>query len=321
MFDWLQRRRKNRRFAEREELLDVKLRANQTRAARFRLAGIGLGAVFALAVAGFMVWRGEQWLMDNLIYRNDAFAIQEIDVQTDGVLTTDAIRRWAMVKRGENLMALDLMRVKRDLELQPCIQFVAVERVLPHTLKLQVSEREPIAQAIVTVARPDGKLEQAIYDFDEDGYPMRPLDPRWRTAPPPVSERLPILVGVQAGDVQQGRSVDAPQIRAALRLLCEFDHSPMTGMVDLERIDVTVPEVLQATTTQGAAISFSCNDFETQLRRWRIIYDQYQKWGKAIASLDLSISNNLPLRWVAAAALPPVAPHAVKPLRIKKKHV
>ena len=40
-----------------------------------------------------------------------------------------------MVRTGQNLMALDLTRVQRDLEIQPPIQFAAVERVLPHTLE------------------------------------------------------------------------------------------------------------------------------------------------------------------------------------------
>ncbi len=54
-------------------------------------------------------------------------------------------------------MALDLMRVKRDLEMQPPIQFVAVERVLPHTLKITITEREPVAQTMVTFVRPGGE--------------------------------------------------------------------------------------------------------------------------------------------------------------------
>jgi cell division protein FtsQ len=321
MFAWFRRKPKNRRFTEREQVLDVKLRASHARAARFRVAGIGFGVVMSLLLTAFFLWRGGQWLLDGLIYENDALAIQEISVQTDGVLTADAIRRWAMVKKGENLMALDLMRVKRDLELQPYIQSVAVERVLPHTLNLQVSEREPVAQTIVSSVLPNGQMTQAIYDFDEEGHTMKPLDPRWRTAPPPASQRLPILVGVQAGDVQLGRPTEAPQIRAALRLVCEFDHSPMTGLVELERINVSVPQILRVTTSQGAEVSFSFDNLPTQLRRWRLIYDQYQKWGKAIASLDLSISNNLPVRWVAASTMPPVPPHPAKPPHPKKKHV
>jgi len=321
MLRWLKGKPKNRRAPEREHGLDVKLRTSQTRAARMRLVGMVVTAVFSLAVIALVLWRGGQWLLDGLIYQNDAFAIQQIDVQTDGVLTHVAIRAWARVKIGENLMALDLMRVKRDLEFQPPIQFVAVERQLPHTLKLTVSEREPVAQAIVTQLRPGGQTEQVVYDFDEDGYVMKPLDPRWRTAPPPANERLPILVGVPGAEPQPGKQITSPQIRAALALVCEFDHSPMTGMVEIERIDVSQPEILLVTTSQKAEITFSLGHFDTQLRRWRLICDQYQKWGRAIATLDLSISNNLPVHWVAAATVPPVAPRALKPLRPKRKHV
>ena len=63
---------------------------------------------------------------------------------------------------------------------------------------------------------------------------MQPLDPRWRTAPPPAGERLPILVNVPAADAQLGRQTESPQIRAALQLISEFDHSPMAGMAELQ---------------------------------------------------------------------------------------
>ncbi len=321
MFHWLKRKPKNRRAQERERGLDVKLRTSQTRAARMRMVGMGLAVVFSLALIGLVLWRGGEWVLAGLIYENDAFAIQQIDVQTDGVLTTDAIRAWAKVRLGENLMALDLMRVKRALDKQPPIQFAAVERVLPHTLKISVNEREPVAQTIVTFIRPGGMTNQAVYDFDEDGYVMKPLDPRWRTAPPPASERLPILVGVPPAEPQPGQQVSSPQIRAALALVCEFDHSPMAGMVEIETIDVSVPEILKVTTSQKAQITFSLSHFDTQLRRWRLICDRYQKSGKAIATLDLSISNNLPVHWVAASTLPAVAPRALQPTRPKRKHV
>lgn len=321
MWHWLKPRPRNRRAPEREHGLDVKLRTSQTRAARLRMIGSVAVVLFSLVVIGLVLWRGGQWTLNGLIYKNDAFAIQQIDVQTEGVLTADAIRSWARVRIGENLIALDLMRVKRDLELQPPIQSVAVERMLPHTLKLSVTEREPVAQAIVTLNRPGGAVDQAIYDFDQDGYAMRPLDPRWRVAPPAASERLPILVGVAPAEAQPGRQTASPQIRAALALLSEFDHSRMAGMVEIERIDLTQPQVLQVTTSQKAQITFSPGNFETQFRRWRIISDQFQQWGKAIAALDLSISNNLPVRWVAAAALPPAPTQPSKPSRPKRKHV
>jgi hypothetical protein len=215
-----------------------------------------------------------------------------------------------------------LARVRRDLEMQPPVQFAAVERVLPRTLKLSVTEREPVAQTLITLGRADGGVEQAIYDFDEDGFALQPLDPRWRATPPPAGERLPILVDVPPGEAQLGRQTESPQIRGALQLISELDHSPMAGMVELQSINVGVPEILLVTTSQGAQITFSLNHFDAQLRRWRLIQDQFQKWGRAITRLDLSISNNLPVCSVALNGAPlPQPPQPAKPPRTKKKHV
>jgi len=315
------RKPKNRRAQEREQVLDVKLRTSQTRAARMRMAGLIMTALFSLTLAALVLWRGGQWVLDGLIYDNDAFAVQQINVETDGVLTSKAIRAWAKVPAGQNLMALDLMRVKRNLEAQPAIRFAAVERVLPHTLRISVNEFEPVAQTIVNFVRPGRAPDQAVFDFEEDGFVMKPLDPVWRTAPPPANERLPILVGVPPGEPKPGQQVISPQIRAALALVCAFDHSPMAGMVEIQTIDVSSPEVLKVTTTQKAQVTFGLSDFDTQFRHWRLIYDQYQKWGRAIATLDLSISNNLPVHWVAAASVPAVAPRPLNPSRPKRKHV
>jgi cell division septal protein FtsQ len=321
MFPFFKSKPKNRRFTGQEGMLDVKLRVSKSRAARMRVAGTGMAAFFALAVTAAVCWRGGQLLLDRLVYENNAFVIQQIDVKTDGVLTTDIIRRWAGAHRGDNLMALDLMAVKSNLEAQPPIQFAAVERVLPHTLKLSVTERDPIAQTLVICALPNGKQRPAIYDFDADGFPMTPLDPRWRTTLPATNEILPILVGVAANDIEPGRPIEAAQVRAALRLIDAFDRSPMVGLADLAKINVAMPEILQATTSQGAQITFSLDHFDTQLRRWRLIYDQYQRWGRAIATADLSISNNLPVRWVAANAASAPAPKIPAPHRSRKKNV
>jgi hypothetical protein len=227
------------------------------------------------------------------------------------------------VKTGQNLFALDLTKVKRDLELRPTIEFVAVERILPHTLKISVNEREPMARTQVLEGRQGGGLQPVIYDFDAAGFVMRPLDAHWRASPAPTNQALPQLTGISAAEVQPGRQVESPQIRAALGLLCEFERSPMAGLADLAQISVATPEVIEATTTQGARITFSMDHFDVQLRRWRQIYDQYQKSGKAIAWLDLSVSNNLPVRAAALALTPPLPARVIiaKPSRAKKKNV
>src|ERR1051325_4654826 len=134
------RKAKNRRLG-REYVLDVKLRSSQVRAARTRKFVYAGAVIFTVALSGYLLWRIGGWTMDKLGYENAAFAIRYIDLQTDGVIGTEQLRRWATVKTGQNLLALDLSRVKRNLELVPFIQSVSVERILPHTLRIRVTTK------------------------------------------------------------------------------------------------------------------------------------------------------------------------------------
>jgi len=318
---WFKRKPRNRRLG-REQVLDVKLRSSQVRAARTRMTAISLGTLFAAVFGLYLLYRTGEWALDRLVYENQAFAIEEIDVQTDGVIAVDELRRWAGVKAGVNLLALDLARVKRDLEMVPLIQSVSVERILPRTLRICITEREPIAQVNLPRLRPTGGVRVAVYHLDAEGWVMLPVDPRQRATPAsPPGDALPVVAGVNAGELQPGRRIAAPQAQAALRLITAFDQSPMAGLVDLRRVDVSSPEVLVVTTGQASEVVFGLNDLDRQMRRWHTIFELGQQRSNAIATLNLAVTNNIPLRWLEASAVPPAAPKPAKPLRSKKKHV
>src|SRR5205814_584475 len=107
----------------------------------------------------------------------------------------------------------------------------------------------------------------------------------------------------------------------ALRLISEFNRSAMLGLVDVGAIDLSVPQLLQVSTGQGALITFSVENLDLQLRRWRLVHDYASHSGKAVASLDLSVSNNVPARWLETAAAPLPRPKPLKPSPYKKRHV
>ncbi len=316
---WFRRKPRNRRLG-REFVLDVKLRSSQVRATRARMAAVALAIVFAIVLGVCLVVRGGQWALDQLVYENSAFAVQTIDVQTDGILAIEEIRRWAAVRRGANLLALDLARVKRDLEMVSLIDSVSVERILPHTLRIRVTEREPIAQINVPRPKPSGGIEMDVLHVDAQGWVMAPSDPQLHARSTPLApESLPIIS--VRGDVQVGRRVTVPQVQAALQFLLAFDESPMQGLVDIKRIDTSAPEVLTVTTGQGSELVFGLTNFEQQLRRWQAIQEKGQRLGKALATLDLAVTNNIPAHWVEASTVPPSTLKTAKPLRTRKKHV
>jgi cell division septal protein FtsQ len=316
---WFKRKPKNRRLG-REHVLDVKLRSSQVRAARLRLATVTLGVVFATVLGVYLVWHGGTWALNRLVYENPAFAIQQIDVQTDGVLAVDKLRRWAGVRPGQNLLALDLSRITRDLEFVSSVRKASVERILPHTLRIRINEREPIAQVNVLRPRPAGGVEMNSLQLDIEGFVMLPLEPSQRNVPAPQPpEQLPLIVTPNPGDLQAGRRLELPQVQAALQLLEAFERSPMAGILDIKRIDVSAPEVLVVTTEQGSEITFGLCDFDEQMVRWQTVFDYAQKTGKVIATLDLAVSNSIPARWLEASAVAPLTP---KPARTsRKKHV
>jgi cell division protein FtsQ len=318
---WFKHKPKNRRLG-REYVLDVKLRSSQVRAARTRVVAIGFGVLFALVFGSYLLWRSGQWALNRMVYENKAFSLEELDIQTDGAIAVYQLRRWSGVRLGQNLFALDLSQVRRNLLLVSLVQSASIERVLPHTLRIRVLEREPLAQLTVPRPRPDGRIEMATFHFDADGYVMVPMDARQRVAgPAPTAEELPVILGVNANDVQAGRRIESPQVRAALDLLVAFEHSPMEGFTDLKRIDVSAPEVIVATTGQGSAITFGFTDIDQQLRRWHEIFQMGQKLGRAISTLDLAVTNNVPASWLEASAAAAIPPKLPKSLRNKRKHV
>jgi hypothetical protein len=318
---FFRRKQQNRRLG-RDYVLDVRLRSSQVKAARSRFMGISAAVLFGLAAVIFIAWRVGGWALDTLAYENPAFNLTSLEIQTDGVISTEQLRQWAKVKVGDNLLALDLAQVKKNLETLPWIQSVSVERILPHHLRLRISEREPIAQVNIHRQRPTGEWQQLAFQTDFEGWLMLPLTQQQRGVPiNPAAEQLPVITGIKLNDPQPGRRLDSTQARAALNLVSIFDHSQMAGFMELKKVDASAPDVLTVTTGQGGEITFGMSDVDQQIRRWHDIQEMGQRMGKAIHTLDLGVTNNIPAQWVDASSVPPVPPKLPKPWRSKKKHV
>ena len=97
---WFKREQKNRRLsraacARRETAL--RPGARDAHAAGAVALGVLFGTVFGL----YLFWRAGEWALDKFVYENPEFAIQHIEVQTDGVIAPDQLRRWTGVKPGD----------------------------------------------------------------------------------------------------------------------------------------------------------------------------------------------------------------------------
>ena len=312
------RKAKNRRF-ERKHVLDVKVSSLRRRQIWFRRLAMLLIAVFIVALGVFVVGQGGDWLLEKLVYTNPAFAIHNVDVKTDGVLSDEQLRTWAGVRLRSNLMRLDLGRIKRDLELVPAIESAAVERILPHTLRIRIAEREPVAQVFLPAYWSNGSARPNVYTLDAKGYFMFPIEAGQRALPASTNDPLPALVGIPVAELRPGRRTELPQVHAALRLLEAFQQSAMAGRVRLQQIDLSSPLMVKVLTGQQSTIVFSLENPEAQLRRWTAIHQHGVQSGQQVAWMDLSVANNIPVRWQAKSPATN-APSNVE-MSSPKKHV
>jgi len=317
---WFRRKSRNQRVRQRN-VLEVKTSRVQLRRRRLRALLYTSAATAAVFFALYLAWRAGERTLNRFVYQNKAYTLRNLDIRTDGVIAPEQIRRWAGVRMGANLFAVDLTRVKRDLQLVPAIEHVALERILPDTLRIQVREREPVAQVKTAEARGGGELKTVVYLLDAHGYVMLPLEARQRAFPVTAFEHYPVITGASPAELVPGRLVESPQIHAALRLVAAFDQSPMAGMVDLQRIAVCAPEVLSVITDQQSEVCLGMRDLARQLARWRIVHDLGLRLGRQIATLDLSVADNIPLRWMETAPLPPATPKTKKTSPYKRRHV
>jgi len=104
---WFKRENKNRnRRVGRGHVLDVKLRSDQIRATRVRLMSIACAVIFGTVFGLYLIWRTGELALDKFVYENPDFAIQNVEVRTDGVIAPEELRKralaWSMGRGGRS---------------------------------------------------------------------------------------------------------------------------------------------------------------------------------------------------------------------------
>jgi hypothetical protein len=74
-------------------------------------------------------------------------------------------------------------------------------------------------------------------------------------------------------------------------------------------VDISRPGGLDVMTSQGSRITFALRDFDPmfhlQVRNWLAVQQHSVREGRVIGTLDLSVTNNAPLRWLESTEVEP----------------
>lgn len=254
--------------------------------------------VLVVLLGLFVLWKGGNWLMDELVFGNGYFAVRSIRVQNDGMIDSAHFRQWAGIHQGDNLLRLDLRRVKRDLESVPWVREAGVKRVLPDTVVIDIAERRPLATLNLPELLEGGQYRRQLCQIDATGFITR--IPQGYVGQDHMERHyasLPHILPYAHSVLRDGRLAHGEQIHAALEFLRIFSRSPLQRETRIECLDLSEKNYLRVLTRDHSEIILSMNDFARQVARWNEVFRLGQQNNQMISYLDLSVNDFLPVRW------------------------
>jgi cell division protein FtsQ len=256
-------------------------------------AYIAIGAL-AVTIVSAGVWFGLRAVGKQMFWENPHYQISEVRVENPGgTLKPEKVFAYLHLRKGMNLLNLDLGHLRSELELHPVVERAEFSRELPSRLVIRITERVPVANLIT-------QFKGKLYQLDRTGVVMDLVS--YQKDNDEVRKRLdalPEVMGVDFSDVKVGRPLTVAEVYSAIALMMKLNQ---TGFpLDVSSIDVSRKDTLLVKTLDNLAVRFSVVDFEKQLKRLSVIMDDAEQRSVRLATIDLSIpGNDVPVTRIAA---------------------
>lgn len=267
-----------------QQVLEVSIRREkeQVRRVRSAISSIAWLILFGALCAG--AWVGTREGMRRLVWENPAFFLNDIRVKTDGTLTREQIIQSAGVVEGSNIWLLDEDKLRAALLALPQVDRAEVNRSIPHRVDIEIWERRPIAW-LTEEAGIDPTASDRAYLIDRRGWVMKPRKNQDYMP-------LPIISGVEVGNLVLGKKANTLQINAALELLRQN-----TGNThwQIKSIDVKKKYCLVVTDRNHAEITFGLDDIDKQLSKLNRLLEHLEPQQREIQTVNLLVKYNTPV--------------------------
>ena len=252
------------------------LRRNQRQIQIARLLVMARNAAFLIAVGivGVLVYRH--------VHSGSRFAVKQIEIAGAVHTPREAIDSVTWRYVGANLFDLDISRVQADLRSVPWIRAVNIEKKLPGTLRINVTERRAVALL------QDG--DRLAY-VDEDGIRFADLSPAVG------DDDLPVIAGA-SGD-------ELARVVALLRMLRASDPAIFSRISEVRPVAPRGFALFDR--DLGAFVYANAADVST---KWRSLYGIVRAEGLGKGSIqyaDLRFADRIVIKplELKAVALPP----------------
>lgn len=181
-------------------------------------AKLGLGVLLVLGTAGATVFGGYR-----LALGSSQFAVRHIELDASRRSSEREVLEQAGVRIGDNLLALDIRAAEQRLLSNPWVRSVNIARKLPHTLRVQLVEREALALA---------SLDGSLFLVEASGEPFK----AWQEGD--VGD-LPVLTGVTLDALGKDRAGAVARLATGLSVLSHYDRLPVSQLHRAQEVNLS----------------------------------------------------------------------------------
>jgi cell division septal protein FtsQ len=181
-------------------------------------AKLGLGVLLVLGTAGATVFGGYR-----LALGSSQFAVRHVELDASRRSSEREVLEQAGVRIGDNLLALDIRAAEQRLLSNPWVRSVNIARKLPHTLRVQLVEREALALA---------SLDGSLFLVEASGEPFK----AWQEGD--VGD-LPVLTGVTLDALGKDRAGAVARLATGLSVLSHYDRLPVSQLHRAQEVNLS----------------------------------------------------------------------------------
>lgn len=293
------RRTSRRTRQSRERMLQVQVSSPRIvffDLVKFLARFVKLGVVLALMVGlGFALGLGWQ----KIFVENEEFVIDYVPIDSEGGAEVRFLTQSRLVNKtgldlGKTIFAVDTRQLEEAIEALPEIKSARVRRRLPGTLKITVTERDPVAWVACRSLKIRERDRESGLLVDRDGVPFRcDSEKLWN-----YGEQLPVVMVTKAepGTIVEGKPLEHHGLQRALNLvklaetMLEVSERPAWVMVEDEIL-------LEMQTRAGIVATLSYYDQERQLETLIKVSSHAEAKRKELQQVNLIPKRLVPVHY------------------------
>ena len=224
-----------------------------------RRAVTGVKLLCAIAILAVLVTGIRYWLQNS-----DVFRITQVEITGASILTEDDISDLIPIheiEQNQRIFDIDVESYKKKIEAHPYIAFASLGRKFPKTLKIELSERIPVAYLIL----------DKIYLVDKEGYLLPKITGKEKFAD------CPVITGITVSKPILGSQIQNERLLNGLSFLQKFEVYLPDFKNEISEIHYNKNgEITMFMSENGVKIEFGLDDFERKLLKLRYFITHYE---------------------------------------------